>query len=508
MMDPKLLLVKIVTLLYKESQLQEPTGQSGELVKTAIATIKLSESSGEFDRGREVIQAIRATALWMADNPADYRYDRAALLQRIRVNVGDEDSLFHAVDAGLVENLESTELKKQTLLLRGELRNAIDVVRVKEAVKKIYQQSHFNLDGFDVKALVRDALMQLEPFTMVMEGQRIEGMLEEINLSDLDGSADLMRRAQEEMSNEGILKTGWQAINRMTGDHDGLRRGETVVVGALQHNYKTGFTLTLFKQLALYNTPYMRDPTKKPLLVHISTENELKMNMLWLYRNMIENETNEPCDLSSVDHEAAARYVHERLTATGYEIRMCRMNPSETSFQSYYDFIAQLESEGYEVHAVVCDYLNMMSKKGCAMGPAGFEIRDLWRRMRNFNAPRGILFVSPHQLSPAAKQLVRQQVEDFVKEIANKGYYDGCTTVDQEVDLELYIHIVKIAGESYLTIQRGKHRKITATAERHLYTVLPFSQVGDIKDDYGKKDISMKHAGGVGEGGGEKAWFQ
>jgi hypothetical protein len=507
-MDPKLLLVKIVTLLYKESQLQEPTGQSGELVKNAISTIKLSESSGEFDRGREVIQAIRSTALWMADNPADYSYDRTALLQRIRVNVGDEDSLYQALEAGLGESDERTDLKKQTILLRGELRNAIDVVRVKEAVKKIYQQSHFNLDGFDVKALVRDALMQLEPFTLGMEGQRIEGMLEEINLNDLDDSADLMRRAQDEMSNEGILKTGWQCLNRMTGDHDGLRRGETVVVGALQHNYKTGFTLTVFKQLALYNKPYMRDPTKKPLLLHISLENELKMNMLWLYRNMIENETKQPCVLAEVDHAEAARYVHERLTATGYEIRMCRMNPSETSFQSYFDLILQLEAEGYEVHGVVCDYLNMMSKKGCALGPAGFEIRDLWRRMRNFNAPKGILFISPHQLSPAAKQLVRNQVEDFVKEIANKGYYDGCTTVDQEVDLEIYIHIVKLAGESYLTIQRGKHRKVVSTPERFLYTVLPFSQVGDIQDDYGQKDISLKQAGGVGPGGSQAAWFQ
>lgn len=54
--------------------------------------------------------------------------------------------------------------------------------------------------------------------------------------------------------------------------------------------------------------------------------------------------------------------------------------------------------------------------------------------------------------------------EQFVAEIKNKGYYDGCRTLDQEVDMELYIHIVKVDGRSYLTLQRGKHRVIKQNA--------------------------------------------
>lgn len=121
---------------------------------------------------------------------------------------------------------------------------------------------------------------------------------------------------------------------------------------------------------------------------------------------------------------------------------------------------------------------------------------------------RNIAFISPHQLSPAAKQLVRGNVEDLVREVANKGYYDGCSTIDQEVDMELYIHIAKVNGRSYLTIQRGKHRKMRPTPEKYLYCVLPFNDIGGIRDDINGPDTTLRKPGGGVEGSGqEEPWF-
>lgn len=175
---------------------------------------------------------------------------------------------------------------------------------------------------------------------------------------------------------------------------------------------------------------------------------------------------------------------------------MVRWNPSDSTYLSLFDYINQLEADGYEVHAVVCDYLNMMSKRGCDQGPAGTDIRDLFRRTRNFFSSRSITFITPAQLSPAAKQLVRGNVENLVKEVANKGYYDGCSTIDQEVDMEIYIHKVIVNGRSYLTIGQGKHRKLRPTTERDTYFVLPFHDIGAIRDDIFGKDTTLRHAGG------------
>ena len=47
---------------------------------------------------------------------------------------------------------------------------------------------------------------------------------------------------------------------------------------------------------------------------------------------------------------------------------------------------------------------------------------------------------------------------EFVKHIADKSYYADSSQLGQEIDLELFMHIVKINKEPYLAISRGKHR--------------------------------------------------
>lgn len=501
-MDPKLLLVKIVTLLFKESLIGDPTTQSSTLVKPIVSSIKFPEAGMDFDRTREAMQSLRATALWMCENPADYQYDRDALLQRIRVNVGEDEGLYFAFEKGMTLEEDLKKVKKQCLSLKTELRSHTDESKVREILNQAASKLKFHREDIDdMRSFIREVYAKLEPFTSTIIDEKLEGMVEQVDIANLEGLQNLMIRAKAETSNEGILRLGFQAINRMCGDHGGLRRGEFVNVGALQHNFKTGFTLTLFKHLALYNKPWMRDATKKPCLVHISVENDLQQNILWLYANLKENETGVKCDMSGVSEFDAARYIHEKMSVNGYEIRMARFDPSDMTYHTFFDYIVQLEAQGLEVHGVVFDYLNMISKRGCVDGPAGFSTRDLYRRIRNFCAPRGITFITPSQLSTEAKALIRQNVEDFVKEIANKGYYDSCRTIDQEIDLEIYIHIVKVNGLKYLTIQRGKHRGlVTETAEKDLYCVLAFSPVGAIRDDIFGKDSSRKHPG-AGEAG-------
>lgn len=103
------------------------------------------------------------------------------------------------------------------------------------------------------------------------------------------------------------------------------------------------------------------------------------------------------------------------------------------------------------------------------------------------NITRGITFFSPHQLSSDALQLSRENTEDLVKVVANRGYYDGCRRLGQEPDLEILFHIVRLNGKAYLTIQRGKHRN-TVTAEKDQYLVLPFNDIGTLPWDIDKED--------------------
>ena len=143
----------------------------------------------------------------------------------------------------------------------------------------------------------------------------------------------------------------------------------------------------------------------------------------------------------------------------------------------------------------------METSGGCLCTPGDREKR------LSLDNRKKILCITPHQLSTDAKKLTRQGVEDFVKEIANKGYWDSCTTIDQEVDMEIYQHKVEINGEAYLTFQRGKHRGMPPIPDA--YVCYQFSKDrGYIDDDVLGPDMSRKRvAAAPASGGGNNAWF-
>jgi hypothetical protein len=508
-MDSKLLLVKSITLLYKEGLLNDPTENSASLVREVIAGIRLPEVIMETDPGRQSVIALKTTALWMCENPPGHCYERSVLLQRIRVNTGEEEGLYMAFLSGMEDSDSPETLKRACVEHRAGLRSYLDQLKIKEILKRASSQVMFQEETIDWATFVEEVIGSLEPYMGGITEISKDGVVDEVDFSDLNRLAELMMAAQDDISSDGILRTGWQGLNDMTGEHQGFRRGECIVVPALQFNFKTGFTLNIFRQLAMYNKPYLLDPTKKPLLIHVSTENSLRDNIMLLYIQLKENELGVACDVTNITVEEAAGYVKAKMQAMGYNIYMVRWNPTDVTFHKIFDLVTYFESQGYEVHGMVFDYLNMISKKGCAVGgPTGSDIRDLFRRVRNFMSARKILFITPHQLSTEAKMLKRQGVENFVQTVANLGYYDGCRTIDQEVDLEIYIDIVKVNGKSYLTIQRGKHRKPRVTREEDLYCVYAFEEVAAIPDDVNGISMKRKHAGGGFAGSAEeKPWF-
>lgn len=509
-MDTKLLLVKSITLLYLESVTKNSGVHSNELVNTILAMIKMPESAVVSDFGRDPLIALRETARWMASNPHDYTYDKNELLQRLRVNVNNDDSLYDAFVAGIDAPYEDEDaLRRVCFSYRDMLRSYERQTKIREAIKQAHVKTSFQADSIDWNHFLKDFITQLEPLAQTDSGAHLHpSVVSDIIFSDPDSVREAFARGVEELDLNGIIRFGWQGLNRMFGSNGGGRRGEMMVVAALQHNFKSGTALEMFKSAALYNKPFMRDPTKKPLLMRISFENTIELDIINLYKSLVENETGIFVDPREIDVDSATRYVLERLQVNGYHISMCHIDPSNFTFHDLFDRVEKFEAQGYEVHMLNLDYLAMMSKKGCAQGPAGVEVRDLFRRVRNFILKKGIFCVTPHQLSPDAKRLVRMGVENFVQEIANKGYYDSCTTLDQEVDIEMYQHIVVVNGEAYLTFQRGKHRKVGITPERDKYFVYKFQQVGTIPDDVMGPDMSRRSVGGktMAEGGGS-AWY-
>ena len=80
--------------------------------------------------------------------------------------------------------------------------------------------------------------------------------------------------------------------------------------------------------------------------------------------------------------------------------------------------------------------------------------------------------------------------------------------MDNEVDIEIFIHIEKLNGRAYQTMQRGKHRGVNDTPDKDKYLVLPFPEDGrPILDDLNGADISCARVGAGPIGSAEEVPF-
>lgn len=480
-MDNRTLIVKSITLLFRESQLETRTEDSSDLIKTVIEAVQTTDINLGINSERDIVSALKATVLDMCRNRSDHVYDLNGFLQTVRLNCGQDDKIYESIKQGVDQDLSDQSLKRSIVNLRKMISNHFREEKITEVLSKAAHQFKHNKDKIrDINQFIEELYAQLGPLQINNNGKD-PAILSEVDIGDAQSTQSVFNEIKANNGDLGILKTGWIGINRML--QGGFRRGETCVIGALQHKYKTGFTLSLFKQIALYNTPYMLDATKKPLLLRISFEDDTANNLGFMYQSL-SGTSGHNNESSPITAEEMSEYIKNKLGINGYHTKMLRVDPTQWTYKHICNKVIELESQGYEIHCLMVDYLMMLPTTGCVIGgPIGTDKRDMLRRMRNFCSPKKICFITPHQLSTDAKQMLRDGRQDLVKEIVGLGYWDGSRSLDQEMDVEIYIHIEKYQKESYLTVQRGKHRLPTIIPDNEMYCVYKFPKNSPIPDD-------------------------
>lgn len=497
-MNEKLLLINVITVMYRYSQLNDNTVKPTKLLQDVCNTVKTRAIGMTPDRESKMIHDLKLLAIKMVTSSDNEEYNLSDLLQKVQVITEPDPNLFEAFRDNIIVDLDPVDIKKYCMRIISEFKKFFKEQEAKEIINRYAFTAKFKPEEVgDISKFIAQMVSELEPYRSV-DMEKDPAILKDVNFDSVDSIVKAFEEVKELQSGDGMFRTGWQCINRMV--EGGFRPGDNVVIGALQHRNKSGFTKTLFKQFCLYNTPHLIDPSKKPLMIHISFEDEVPSTMEFMYKSLRENEENIFVSkemMRNIPPAELAKYVKSRLEATGFHIQFYRVNPSDWYYMDILNLIIKQETLGYEVKAVVCDYLGLLPTKGCTQGPNGVDLRDLFRRIRNFTSSRKILFITPHQLSTEAKLLDRDDTIDFVKKIANGGYYAGSRQIDQEVDIEIYLHFEDVNGRRYQTIQRGKRRGNEITPEKDKYCVLPFSDIGGLRDDINGPDSSVSKPGAI-----------
>lgn len=494
-MDPKLALIKIITLLYCESVSTKVKTRSLALAQEVISHLKLPEQITDTDLGRSTIISLRETALWMLNEGMSATFDREHLLNRIRLNANGDgviEDTFKIVEG--FHELDEEEKIASISHLERELRRMVQSHAIKETINKAHRSLFYSMRPINYQEFILELINDLEKYSGSWDDAQEEFILNLMNMSDPDSLKRVLEQAKENSTGGGsVFKTGYHALNRMLGEANGLRRGMFVLIGALTHGYKSGLCHDLFRHACIYNSPVVSEENKIPTILYFSTENGAEEDLMRMYTRLRENETGEAVDISQVDIGFASKYISSRLQERGWHVDMLRINPGDFDFVKLAAIVTKYESAGHEIYAIFFDYLSLINKTQFKGGVIGEDIRQLMEKTRTFMSARNILFVTPHQLSQEAMTLSRTNIPNFVQEVAGKNYWDGSRRIANEADLEIYCGITMRDGKAYLEVARGKHRtvKVTPVKDRHFF--LPMSEYANsgIDDDINGEDISL-----------------
>jgi hypothetical protein len=233
--------------------------------------------------------------------------------------------------------------------------------------------------------------------------------------------------------------------------------------------------------------PILLDDTKKPLLLLISFEDDIRVTLEFIYRYLFVNEYKTAPDMSILTVSEITSYISRKMSVNGFHTKIIRVNPAVWTYKDIFKTIYKLESDGYEIQALLIDYLSKLPTTGCiTSGPTGTDVRDLFNRVRNFCTSKKILNITPHQTSTEANNLIRGGMKgyEYIEEIANKNYYSESKQIPQVVDGELYIGKFFANKQWGLYIGKGKHRLpiIVQDEDKKIMLPMPYVMVNGKKE--------------------------
>ena len=104
-MDIKLLLVQVISLLYRASQSDDKSFDAREYAKHVIDQAKIPEQSLGSDFTHDSVKALKDMAIWMINVPYDYIFTVDEMKQRAKLAAGNEDSIYESIVTGINFNL-------------------------------------------------------------------------------------------------------------------------------------------------------------------------------------------------------------------------------------------------------------------------------------------------------------------------------------------------------------------------------------------------------------------
>lgn len=482
-LNPNLILTKSIIATYFNRNVTESNAALPKLIANVLEKVKMPKAVlGEGGEG-EIAQALRFTYDWLLGAMPGDKISPEDIKSRLLINCHFAEDYSELIHTMLDVDLEDKEhLEERIKSIMVELKNDLNVASIGSMVSDVHRKVNFSGDHFDVTETLTALKDQIEEIQNANASMH-EGFGGKVDFSNLESIEETMSGAVENLNLDGLLKTGLQGLNKMWGI-GGMMRGGSYLYSARTHNYKTGILLDHCEWFCTLNTPRLFDEKKKPMILRVSFENKPEQDIPILYRSLWEAENQQKCDFASVDIKEAAKYIYEKYSQKGYHFEMVCFDPNNMDVWDLLNVLKGYEAEGYEIAAVIVDYMELITKKGSKHKRQDELIVYSYEVLRNYCFPRSITQVHAHQLNTATDDILRETGSaGFAKKTAGGGYHMNCRSLETKVDGSCNMHIHRMEDDAYLTMAWAKNRTCSDTSERAKSFAYKFQKFGGITPD-------------------------
>lgn len=474
-LENKTLLAKSVILLYRENLVGDTGNSSRELIKELSKEIVVADVTIGFNIEKGIVSGLKNIIedLMVSSTEGISRED---LLQDIKIACDNDMNLCHALTENICSELSEDSLKVSinTLLRQLQLHKREKKVadKFKEASTKI-NFGRGDIDSLDnyISAWWDD----LQP--LLNKGDLKDPAV--MNSLDFGSSKDQVMEDYTAILEKGGDKRVYRTL--FNGINDILQGGYRVQMNVNYgdtHNYKSGYLTTVFSQIARANKPYINVPGKKSALVLISFEDETHSLVKFIFEQLMYSKLRTPIKVEDYSMEEMVDTITDALQANGWRIFIYRVDPNKWVYTDLINFCNRLEQEkDIVIEGLFINYLSQLVNSTQSKGFQGEALVNTYSRIRNWGIGTGKMLLSPHQLSTDAKTMRRGGNDaTFIRDVVGKAFTAGSKQLSNELDFELYHHIVTHGKRTYLMTGRGKHRNAPSIiSEKEKFVSLEFT---------------------------------
>ena len=468
-------------MLYLESHTDDQSLHVEELAQTTLTGIEVGNTT--FDVGTEdaALVALMYTAEWMLVNLSK-GYNRKSIIQRLKVNLHCENTYIELVIESLPEEITSDDARIAVNEIIGELRHESRRDSLKSLIATANRDINFNGKRVDQNKFVSELSQSMDELNITGEDVEQPGHVGTVLFSELGELEAALKKGTETISPEYVLDTGFSGMNDQTGIN-GIPRGALVNVGGLTHHYKSGMLIDLALNIANYNRPWLWDQERKPLILRISFENTIEQDITLIYKKVYELKYKLPYDEIELNIPQAAIEIQQHFSENGYFSAVENYNPNSFDIYALFNVLDKYHAAGYEIHAVLCDYLPLIAHNTMADNTE-LRIQRTYEMIRNYCYPKGIAFITGQQLSTEALGIYREVPIKFLATVRVGNYYQNCKAMSQKLDLEFLTTVLDYSdGHKYLGVAIGKNRYCTSVADSSKIYWQRFERIGGIIPD-------------------------